>query len=70
MGQVVGDPTGVEPLDAIPVDAVTRYESEMLNWMRSEHSGLLGDIRASGDLSDDNRAKLKEALDAFAKQFA
>ncbi|MCX7865108.1 MAG: F0F1 ATP synthase subunit alpha, partial [Novosphingobium sp.] len=57
-------------LDAIPVSDVTRYESEMLNWMRSEHADLLGEIRSSGDLSDDNRAKLKQALDAFAKQFA
>ena len=57
-------------LDAIPVRDVTRYESEMLSWIRSEHADLLGDIRSSGDLSDESRAKLKAALDAFAKQFA
>jgi F-type H+-transporting ATPase subunit alpha len=57
-------------LDAIPTDQVTRYESEMLSYMRAEHGALLGDIRSSGDLSDDSRDKLKAALDAFAKQFA
>jgi len=57
-------------LDAIPTGDVTRYESEMLSFMRSEHADLLGDIRSSGDLSDDSRAKLVAALDAFAKQFA
>jgi F-type H+-transporting ATPase subunit alpha len=57
-------------LDAIPAGDVTRYEAEMLNWMREEKADLLKDIRDSGDLSDDSRAKLTEALDAFAKQFA
>ena len=57
-------------LDSLPVDRVTEYESAMLGWMRSENGALLGDIRSSGDLSDDNRAKLKAALDTFAKQFA
>ena len=57
-------------LDAIPTGDVTRYESEMLSHMRSEHADLLGAIRSSGDLSDDSRDKLKAALDAFAKQFA
>ena len=42
----------------------------MLSFMRSEHPGVLIEIRSSGDLSDDTRAKLKDALDAFAKQFA
>jgi F-type H+/Na+-transporting ATPase subunit alpha len=57
-------------LDAIPVSDVTRYESEMLSFMRSEHNEVLMEIRSSGDLADDTRARLVAALDAFAKQFA
>ena len=57
-------------LDAIPVDAVTRYESALLADLRANHADLLKAIRDSKDLSDDSRAKLKAALDAFAKTFA
>jgi F-type H+/Na+-transporting ATPase subunit alpha len=57
-------------LDTIPVDKVTRYESAMLADLRANRPELLADIRDKRDLSDDTRAKLKEALDAFAKTFA
>ncbi len=57
-------------LDSIAVSDVNRYEDEMLSWMRSEKADLLGAIRDSADLSDDSRGKLKDALDAFGKQFA
>jgi len=57
-------------LDALPVDAVTRYEAELLAWMRAEKADVLAAIRDSGDLSDDSKAKVVEALDTFAKQFA
>jgi len=57
-------------LDNIPVTRVTEYEGEMLSWMRSEHSALLGDIRTSKDLGDASKSKLIEALTAFGKQFA
>jgi F-type H+-transporting ATPase subunit alpha len=57
-------------LDSLPVNRVTDYEAAMLSHMRAEHAGLLKDIRESGDLSDDSRAKAKAALDAFGKTFA
>ncbi len=57
-------------LDALPVEAVTRYEAELLAWMRAEKADVLAAIRDSGDLSDDTKAKVVEALDTFAKQFA
>ncbi|USI71786.1 F0F1 ATP synthase subunit alpha [Sphingomonas morindae] len=56
-------------LDAIPVDAVTRYEEAMLADLRAHHSGVLAAIRDSKDLADDTKAKLKSALDSFAKTF-
>ena len=57
-------------LDAMPVDAVTRYEAAMLSEMRTNHADLLTDIRDKRDLSDETKGKLKDALEAFGKTFA
>ncbi|WP_404713610.1 F0F1 ATP synthase subunit alpha [Sphingomonas sp. MMS24-J13] len=57
-------------IDTIPVNAVVRYETAMLAYMRSDHADVLGAIRDSKDLGDDTKAKLKAALDSFAKTFA
>ncbi len=57
-------------LDAIPVNDVTRYESEMLSFMRSQHGDVLAGIRDSQKFEGDVADKTKAALDAFAKQFA
>jgi len=46
-----------------------RYEDEMLEYMRTDHGGVLEAIRSSGKLEDDTAAKLVAALDAFAKVF-
>jgi F-type H+-transporting ATPase subunit alpha len=57
-------------LDAIPVSDVTRYESEMLSFMRSQHADVLTEIRESQKFEGEVADKTKAALDAFAKQFA
>jgi len=57
-------------LDSVPVEAVTRYEREMLAYLRSSHSGVLSTIRETRDLGDDVKGQLKNALDQFAKTFA
>ncbi len=57
-------------IDAVPVQDVVRYEAAMLAEMRSKHADILGAIRDSKDLSDDTKAKLKDALAAFGKTFA
>jgi len=57
-------------LDSIPTYDVVRYEAALLADMRAHHKGILKAIRDSKDVSDDTRAKLKDALDAFAKTFA
>ena len=57
-------------LDAVPVNRVVEYEAQMLSWMRAEKADILKDIRDSRDFTDETKGKLKEALDAFAKQFA
>ena len=57
-------------LDAVAVTDVSRYEEAMLAYLRSDHADILKDIRDSRDFSDDTKAKLKAALETFAKQFA
>ena len=57
-------------LDSVAVTDVSRYEDAMLSHLRSEHAGILTEIRDSRDFSDDVKAKLKSALEAFGKQFA
>lgn len=57
-------------IDSVPVQDVVRYEAAMLAEMRSKHADILAAIRDSKDLSDDTKAKLKDALAAFGKTFA
>jgi len=57
-------------VDAVPTEAVTRYEAAMLADLRANSPEILTAIRDSKDLSDDTRGKLKDALTAFAKTFA
>lgn len=57
-------------IDAVAVTDVVRYEAAMLAEMRSKHADILAAIRDSKDLSDDTKAKLKDALAAFGKTFA
>ena len=57
-------------LDAIPVADVTRYEAEMLSYVREAHADALKLIRDTKALGDEAKAKVKAALEAFGKQFA
>jgi len=58
-------------LDKVAVKDVTRFEAEMLKFLRSKHKDLLDDItnndrKVAGDLEK----KIRATLDAFAKDFA
>ncbi len=57
-------------LDTIPVQDVVRYEAAMLADLRANHADILTTIRDTKDLGDEVKAKLKAALEAFAKTFA
>jgi F-type H+-transporting ATPase subunit alpha len=56
-------------LDEWPVEAVSPYEKQMLEFMESKHSDLLGEIKDKEDISDDLEEKLKAALDEFKSVF-
>jgi F-type H+-transporting ATPase subunit alpha len=54
-------------LDNLPVADVRRFESELLEWMRARHSGLLADIRDSGQLPEGDA--LSNTIAEFKTQF-
>jgi len=57
-------------VDTVPVTDIVRYEAALLADMRANHKDVLKAIRDSKDLADDTKAKLKSALEQFAKTFA
>ncbi len=57
-------------LDPIPVDRVRAFEDGLLRLVRSQYTGILDAIRDSRDLDEATTAKLKTAVDEYAKTFA
>ena len=57
-------------LDKVAVSDVGKFEQGLLSYLRSEGKVILDAIRSEKQLSDDTRAKLKAALDSYAKSFA
>jgi F-type H+-transporting ATPase subunit alpha len=57
-------------LDPLPVARVRAFENGLLTLLRTEHGDILEDIRKTGDLTDATGAKLKAAVDGYAKSFA
>jgi F-type H+-transporting ATPase subunit alpha len=49
---------------------IARYESELLEYIRTRHGDILKSIRDSKKLEEDVEAKLSAALDEFANAFA
>jgi F-type H+/Na+-transporting ATPase subunit alpha len=56
-------------LDPIPVEAVGRFEHEMLRTIRDQHAPVLDEIRAAKELKPETEKTLVAALDKFAKAF-
>jgi F-type H+-transporting ATPase subunit alpha len=54
-------------LDDLPVDDVRRFETELLEWFRTRHSGMLDAIRETGTLPDEDG--LRKAVDEFKLGF-
>ena len=53
-------------LDTIPVEDVARYETELLEWVRTRHGNLMSGVVESGAVDEDG---LEAAVSAFAAQF-
>jgi F-type H+-transporting ATPase subunit alpha len=66
--QVVGVYAGTAGvLDDIPTDEVQRFESELYDWMNGRYSGLLAEIRDTGQMPDGE--SLQAAVDEFHTTF-
>jgi F-type H+-transporting ATPase subunit alpha len=57
-------------LDALPVAKVRAFEDGLLSLLRGKNVDILNTIRDSRDLSDDTAAKLKGAVEGYARTFA
>jgi F-type H+-transporting ATPase subunit alpha len=56
-------------LDDVPIEDVSRFESEFLDFLKRSHAGILQTIRESLDLSEDTSTALKDAIEEFRKGF-
>ncbi|MFS8523427.1 MAG: hypothetical protein FWJ83_01070 [Limnochordales bacterium] len=56
-------------LDPLPVNAVGRFEQELLRIMRDQHADILETIRTEKEISSETEKKVVEAIDKFAKAF-
>jgi F-type H+-transporting ATPase subunit alpha len=56
-------------LDDVPVEDVRRFESEFLDYLRHQQSGVLDTIRETRELPDDTVTALKDAIGEFRKGF-
>jgi F-type H+-transporting ATPase subunit alpha len=57
-------------LDDIPVSDVKRFENELREYMREQHSDLLDELRTEGVLTDEREDKLEQAVDKFKESFS
>ena len=57
-------------LDPIPVARVRAFEQGLLTLLRNQKPEILEEIRASGDLGEATAAKLKAAVEGYARTFA
>jgi F-type H+-transporting ATPase subunit alpha len=56
-------------LDDVPIEDISRFESDFLEYLRRQHAGILQTIRESLDLSEDTVIALKDAIEDFRKGF-
>jgi F-type H+/Na+-transporting ATPase subunit alpha len=56
-------------MDSVPVSEVRRFESELLQFVETNHGSILKSIRDKKALDDSIRAEIKKAVDAFKERF-
>jgi F-type H+-transporting ATPase subunit alpha len=56
-------------LDDVPVEDVSRFETDFLDYLRRSHAGILQTIRESLALTEDTATALKDAVAEFRKGF-
>jgi F-type H+/Na+-transporting ATPase subunit alpha len=56
-------------LDDVPLEDVSRFEKDFLEFLRRSHGGILATIRETKALSDDTVTALKDAVEEFRGSF-
>jgi len=56
-------------MDSVPVSEVRRFESELLQFVETNHGSILKSIREKKALDDGIRAEIKKAVEAFKERF-
>lgn len=56
-------------VDDVPVNAVKKFEQELLRFMASKHQAVLDDIKTKKQIDEDLRARIKSAIEEFKKSF-
>jgi F-type H+/Na+-transporting ATPase subunit alpha len=56
-------------LDDIPVADVRRFESELMEYLRSRHGDLMTGLRDDGQLTDERASEIESAIDNFKSSF-
>jgi F-type H+-transporting ATPase subunit alpha len=56
-------------MDEVPLEAVRKFETEMLEFMRNSKADILKDILEKKALDADIEGRLKAAIDEFKKGF-
>jgi F-type H+-transporting ATPase subunit alpha len=57
-------------MDDVPVEAVRKFEDELIEFVRNAKADILEDIQTKGKIDDSVEGKLKAALDEFKKSFS
>ena len=57
-------------VDEVPVNAVRKFEAELLRFATSKYQSLLDDIKGKKQLDDDLKARIKSAIEEFKKTFS
>ncbi len=56
-------------LDEWPVEVISEYEKQMLEFLETKYPEILREIKETGDISDELDQKLRKALDEFRDVF-
>ncbi len=57
-------------VDDVPVNAVKKFEQDLLRFVASKYQSLLSDIAAKKQLDDDLKQRMKSAIEEFKKSFS
>lgn len=57
-------------LDDVPVEEIVRFRNELLDYMRASKADVLAEIVSEGKLTDQVKADLNAAIEAFKAQFS